>query len=182
MRTSIRIRDFRKRSTAKDQYAPLMIQCARYCRDFLHLSEPVTLAAVRETKNFLKAVVPDIHDIAWANITANAVTNFISKERNNLCPASIEVTVTALRRFFRFLQHHDIVIHTSVLNLPLSVLVWSKGSSIPVTLTKEEQLRLLNYSFSRTPIGLRDYFILLCFTELGLRYSEVANLQIRDIE
>lgn len=182
MRTGIRIRDFRKRSMVKDQYDPLMTQYARYCREFLHLSEPVTLAAVRETKNFLKAVVPDIHDIAWANITANDVTNYISKERNNLCPASIGVTVTALRRFFRFLQHHDIVIHTSVLNLPLSVPVWSKGSSIPVTLTKEEQLRLLNYSFPRTPIGLRDYSILLCFTELGLRCSEVANLQIKDIE
>lgn len=182
MRTGIRIRDFRKQCTAKDQYDPLMAQYASYCRDFLHLSDPVTLAAVRETKKFLRAVVPDIHDIAWASITANEVINYLAKERNDLCTASIGVTVTALRRFFRFLQHHDIVIHTSILNLPLSVPAWSKGSSLPVTLTKEEQSRLLNYSFPSTPTGLRDYSILLCFTELGLRCSEVANLQIGDIE
>lgn len=182
MRAGIRIRDFRKQCVAKDQYDPLMAQFTSYCRDFLHLSEPVTLAAVRETKKFLKAVVPDIHDIAWTSITANDVINYLSKERNDLCTASIGVTVTALRRFFRFLQHHDIVIHTSVLNLPLSVPAWSKGSSLPITLTKDEQSRLADYSFPSTPIGLRDYSILLCFTELGLRCSEVANLQIGDIE
>lgn len=182
MKVGIRIRDFRKQCAAKDQYDPLMAQYASYCRDFLHLSEPVTLAAVRETKKFLKAVVPDIHDIAWTSITANDVINYLSKERNDLCTASIGVTVTAFRRFFRFLQHHDIVIHTSVLNLPLSVPAWSKGSSLPITLTKDEQSRLSNYSFPSTPTGLRDYSILLCFTELGLRCSEVANLQIGDIE
>lgn len=65
---------------------------------------------------------------------------------------------------------------------PLSVPAWSKGSSLPITLTKDEQSRLADYSFPSTPIGLRDYSILLCFTELGLRCSEVANLQIGDIE
>ncbi|MDY3745863.1 MAG: hypothetical protein SOZ97_03830, partial [Lachnospiraceae bacterium] len=82
MKAGIRIRDFRKQCAAKDQYDPLMAQYASYCRDFLHLSEPVTLAAVRETKKFLKAVVPDIHDIAWTSITANDVINYLSKERN----------------------------------------------------------------------------------------------------
>ena len=182
MRTGIRVRDFRKQCAAKDQYDPLMEQYASYCRDFLHLSEPVTLAAVRETKKFLKIVVPDIHGIEWTSITANDVINYLSKERNDLCTASIGTTVTAIRRFFRFLQHHDIVVHTSVLNLPLSVPAWSKGSNLPITLTKDEQSRLANYSFPSTPTGLRDHSILLCFTELGLRCSEVANLQIGDIE
>lgn len=63
MRTGTRIRDFRKRCTAKYQYDPLMAQYASYCREFLYLSEPVTLAAVRETKKFLISIVSDIHDI-----------------------------------------------------------------------------------------------------------------------
>lgn len=54
MRAGIRIRDFRKQCVAKDQYDPLMVQYASYCRDFLHLSGPVTLAAVRETKKVSK--------------------------------------------------------------------------------------------------------------------------------
>ena len=62
MRTGIR--DFRKRCTAKDQYDPLMAQYGSYYMEFLHLSESVTLAAVRETKKFLTSIVSDIHDIA----------------------------------------------------------------------------------------------------------------------
>ena len=69
-----------------------------------------------------------------------------------------------------------------MLNLPLSVPAWSKGSSLPITLTRDAQSRLADYSFPSTPTGLRDHLILLCFTELGLRCSEVANLQIGDIE
>lgn len=182
MRTGMQIRDFRKQCVAKDQYNPLMEKYAKYCDDFLHLSEPVTLVAVRETKMFLRAVAPDINNIVWTCITANDVISYLSKERNSLCTASVGVTVTAIRRFFRFLQHHDIEVHPSVLNLPLSTPTWSKGSSLPVALTKEELSRLLDYSFPDTATGLRDYSILLCFAELGLRCREVANLQMEDIE
>ena len=182
MRTGIRVRDFRKQCVTKDQYDPLMEQYASYCRDFLHLSEPVTLAAIRETRKFLRIAVPDIHGIEWTGITANDIIHYLTKERNGLCTASIGITVTAIRRFFRLLQHHDIAVHTSVLNLPLSVPAWSKGSSLPITLTRDAQSRLADYSFPSTPTGLRDHLILLCFTELGLRCSEVANLQIGDIE
>lgn len=182
MKTGIRIADFRKQCIDKDQYDPLMDQYKNYCENFLHLSESVTLAAIRETKKFLKFVVPDIKNLTWTNINANDVIDYLSKERGDLSTASIGVTVTAIRRFFRFLQHHDISIHTSVLNLPLSTPAWSKGNNLPITLSQDEQSRLADYTFPNTPTGLRDYAILLCFTELGLRCSEVSHLQFKDIE
>lgn len=182
MRTGLRIRDFRKQCIAEDQFTPLLIQYEGYCSDFLHLTEPVTLAAIRETRRFLNASVSNVHDVAWDSITANDVISYLSSERNDLCTASLGVTVTALRRFFRFLQHNNVAIHTSILNLPLSVPAWGKGNSLPITLEKEELSRLMSYSFPDTPTGSRDHLILLCFTELGLRCSEVAKLQIGDIE
>jgi site-specific recombinase XerD len=160
----------------------LMEKYACYCREYLHISKPVTLAAVREVKKFIEFTVSDISSVEWTCITANDVIVFFSKERSNLCTSSMGVTVTAIRRFFRFLQHNDIEIHTSVLNLPLSVPVWSKGSSLPITITEHDLVQLTEYEFSSTSTGRRDKAILLCFTELGLRCGEVANLQIGDIE
>ena len=69
-----------------------------------------------------------------------------------------------------------------MLNLPLSTPAWSKGNNLPITLSQDEQSRLADYTFPNTPTGLRDYAILLCFTELGLRCSEVSHLQFKDIE
>lgn len=71
--------------------------------------------------------------------------------------------------------------HHSILNLPLSVTAWSKGGSLPIILSAEQQKKLETYTFPKTPIGLRDRLILCCFTELGLRCSEAANLQMEDI-
>ena len=110
------------------------------------------------------------------------IIKYLSNERNDLCTASVGVTVSEIRRFFRFLQHQDIEINSSILNLPLSIPKWSKGSTLPVTLTEKELLRITNYSFPDTQTGLRDRAILFCFTDLGLRCKEVASLQISDIE
>ena len=141
MRTDIRFKDFRKTCANKDQYDPLMIQYTSYCRDFLHLTEQVTLASVRETKRFLRATVPNINIIDWKVITAFDIIKYLSNERNDLCTASVGVTVSEIRRFFRFLQHQDIEINSSILNLPLSIPKWSKGSTLPVTLTEKELFR-----------------------------------------
>ena len=66
-----------------------------------------------------------------------------------------------------------------LLILPLSAPVW-KVASVPKTLTSNE-INLICSAFDLcTPTGKRDYAIFLCFTELGLRSSEVANLSLSD--
>ena len=181
MKTGIRIHDVRKHCIPADVYDQLLNQYISYCRDFLHLTETVTQASVREVRLFLKSIVPDPEHVVWSNITANDVIEFLTRERSELCTASIGVTVTAIRRFFRFLQYRDFEIHSSILTLPLSVPNWSKGGGLPITLSSENQISLDNYAFPDTPVGLRDRAILYCFTELGLRCNEVAKLQLTDI-
>ncbi len=182
MMTGLQIKDFRKQCMALDQYDSLVRQYASYCRDFLNLTDAVIEASVRETKLFLRATVQDLGCVVWSSITAAAVTAYLAKERSNLCTSSIGVTVTAIRRFFRFLQHNDLMVHASILKLPLAVPNWNKNSRLPITLTKENQAQLACHVFPDTPAGRRDRAILLCFAELGLRCNEVANLQLEDIE
>lgn len=181
MKTGIHIKEYRKQCIPKDMYDPLMEQYGSYCRDFLHLTEPVTLAAIREVKAFLKIIAPEPARADWSGFTADDVVAYLNAERSELCTASLGITVTAIRRFFRFLEHNDQPVHNSILNLPLSVTAWSKNSSLPIILSAEQQKKLEAYTFPETPIGLRDRLILCCFTELGLRCSEVANLQMEDI-
>lgn len=181
MKTGMHIKEYRKQCLPKDTYDPLMEQYGSYCRDFLHLTEPVTLAAIREVKAFLKIVVPEPAKADWLDVTADDVVAYLDAERSRLCTASLGITVTAIRRFFRFLNHNGQQVHNSILSLPLSVTAWSKGGSLPIILSAEQRNKLETYTFPETPIGFRDRLILCCFTELGLRCSEVANLQMDDI-
>lgn len=181
MKTGMHIKEYRKQCIPKDTYDPLMEQYGSYCRDFLHLTEPVTLAAIREVKAFLKIVVPEPSKADWLDVTADDVVAYLDAERSRLCTASLGVTVTAIRRFFRFLNHNGQQVHNSILSLPLSVTAWSKGGSLPIILSAEQRNKLETCTFPKTPIGFRDRLILCCFTELGLRCSEVANLQMDDI-
>ena len=181
MRVGIRIGIYRKKSTPEDQYSDILRSYKNYCYDFLVLSNAVVAASVREVRLFLHFAAPEIEDNDWSAVTANTVIDFLEAKRSNLSPASLGVTVTAIRRFFRFLQHSDYEVHTSVFMLPLSVPNWSKGSKLPITLTDEDRVLLSKYVFPETPNGLRDRAVLHCFTELGLRCSEVAKLQLSDI-
>ena len=154
-----------------DKYEPLLIRYSEYCLSFLHLTPIVTEAAIREVRLFLEKNVPDPDpdSIEWKTITAKDIISFLSKERSTLSVGSIGVSVTAIRRFFRFLKHNDIAIHSSVLDLPLSVPNWSKHASLPIILSDEDRKKLDEYSFPDTAVGSRDRLILLLFTELGLR-------------
>ena len=51
-------------------------------------------------------------------------------------------------------------------------------AALPETLREEEGARLINMPNVQTPIGLRDRAMLLCMSELGLRASEVASLEL----
>lgn len=182
MITGTRFKDFRKTLYPKDQYEPLMERFSDYCSEFLHLSDPVVLASIRDVRSFLITVAPDIEEVSWSMITAKDIVKFLGNECSNLCPASVGVTVTAIRRFFRFLRHNDEIVHPSVLNLPLSTPNWSKNSSLPVVLSAEDRIKLDAYEFPESRTGYRDRAILYCFTELGLRCCEVAGLYLADIK
>ena len=160
----------------------MLTKYAEYCLSFLHLTPTVTEAAIREARLFLEKNVLDPDNVEWKNITAKDIISFLARERSTLSVGSIGVSVTAIRRFFRFLKHNDYDIHSSILDLPLSVPNWSKNDSLPIILSDEERKKLYEYRFPSTAVGSRDRLILLLFTELGLRCNEVANICLSDIK
>lgn len=182
MKTGIRIKEFRRQCIPPDRYTSLMEQYSDYCTGFLQLTDAVARAAVRETKRFLASTSQDPERSDWTDVTADDVISYLAKERSDLSIGSLGVTVTAIRRFFRFLEQKECKIHTSILHLPLSIPNWSRNGNLPVLLTQEQLLKLTSTEFDSSLTGLRNRVILLCFTELGLRCSEVARLQFDDVK
>lgn len=182
MKTGLTIYDYRNMSNSNIMYDDFLEKFKEYCKDYLHLTDVVVQASIREIKLFLQSVASDPFTINWLDVTPLEIISFLKTERSNLSTSSLGVTVTAIRRFFRFLQQCDYPINEAILCVPLSVPNWSKNRKCPKILTKEEQLKISNYKYPKTPLGYRNQAILCCFTELGLRCNEVANLKLSDIK
>jgi site-specific recombinase XerD len=84
------------------------------------------------------------------------------------------------RSFLRFLQQDGLVHRDLAFAVP-TVARW-RLAPLPTTLLPEEIQRLLEAADLQTPLGRRDYAITVCLCELGLRGSDVANLEIDGID
>jgi site-specific recombinase XerD len=85
-----------------------------------------------------------------------------------------------IRSFLRFLLQQGLIQRDLASAVPTFVR-W-RLAALPPTLTKEEVDRLLAAAEQHTPLGLRNRAIVLCLSELGLRASDVASLQLKDVD
>jgi integrase len=88
--------------------------------------------------------------------------------------------VTALRSFLRFL-HYQGLIRADLASVIPAVARWQMAG-LPKHLPAEAVQRVLKRCDQTTPVGQRDYAILLLLARLGLRAGEVVALQLEDID
>jgi len=91
-----------------------------------------------------------------------------------------QLMVTALRSFFRFLYQRGEITNDVAGALP-TVANW-RLSQVPKSLTPSQVESLLESCDRRTPIGRRDYAILLLLARLGLRSGEIVGLTLDDVD
>ncbi|MGP3919966.1 site-specific integrase [Nonomuraea sp. NBC_00507] len=113
-------------------------------------------------------------------LTAVDVTAFILACGQNVAPATVQRTATALRSLLRFLHLRGVTGSSLVGAVPTAA-NW-KLSGLPKYLTSEQVTRLLASCDLTTPVGRRDRAMLLMLTRLGLRAGEVATLRLNDID
>jgi site-specific recombinase XerD len=87
---------------------------------------------------------------------------------------------SALRSFFRYTRYRGEVVLDLAAAVPV-VANWSMPS-IPRAISADQVHRLLASIDRQTATGRRDYAILLLLARLGLRSSEVAFLELDDID
>jgi site-specific recombinase XerD len=86
----------------------------------------------------------------------------------------------ALRSFLRYARYRGEVTLDLAAAVPI-VANWSM-TSIPRAISTDHVRQLLASIDRRTPIGRRDYAVLLLLARLGLRASAVAFLELDDID
>jgi site-specific recombinase XerD len=148
-----------------------------YLRDVRGLTEQTRSGYRWEVHNFLSQQFQS-EEFDIKKITPELVREFInemSSHRRNMQPTHV-----ALRSYFRFKAAGGVTVTAELAAIP-KIAQW-KLARLPPTLTSEEIARLLS-SFDRTTRqGRRDYAMARCLTDLGLRASETAKLQLDDID
>jgi site-specific recombinase XerD len=113
-------------------------------------------------------------------IRAADVTGFVRRHVHQLSPGRSALIVTALRSFFRYLlRRGDVAIDLA--GCVPAVPKWSL-SVVPRYLPADTVQRVLDSCDQLTPVGRRNYAILLLLARLGLRAGEVVGLNLEDID
>lgn len=114
-------------------------------------------------------------------LTTAQVTGFVlgecSRRGNMHCRKTV---VPGLRGLLRFLYLEGLTGSDLTAGVP-SVACW-RGASLPRALPIEDVRAMLACCDRRTPVGRRDFAILMVLARLGVRAGEVAALELSDVD
>ena len=118
--------------------------------------------------------------MSLAQLRAVDVTDFVQKRVSRLNMRRAKIMTTALRSFLSYARYRGDITSDLAAAVPI-VANWSL-SSIPRAIGRDEVARLLASIDRDTPVGCRDYAMILALARLGLRSSEVVSLELDDID
>ncbi|MCI0420735.1 MAG: tyrosine-type recombinase/integrase, partial [Acidobacteria bacterium] len=115
-----------------------------------------------------------------SSIQAADVFAFVRHEASRMASQSAKKVTTALRSFLSYARFSGAIERDLTGAVP-TVASWSLAG-FPKRLSRDEVKQVLASCNRRTIIGRRDYAVLLLLARLGLRASEVASLNLDDID
>jgi integrase/recombinase XerD len=113
-------------------------------------------------------------------LTTADVAGFVSAECPRLATASAKSLTTGLRSLLRFL-HVDGVTSTGLAQAVPGAAGW-RLASLPKAVDRATVTRLLASCDRHSPVGARDFAVLVLLSRLGLRAGEVSLLELTDID
>ncbi|MEI7836699.1 MAG: site-specific integrase [Planctomycetota bacterium] len=154
-------------------------QYSAYLRATPGLAESTCRARALLARSFLQGKF-GVGPLRWDRLGPEDCTRFVAGCAKRLCRKSLREYTSSLRTYLRYLQMQGCCEDRVIAAIP-SIPMW-KHLYVPRTMT-QEQLRTLLACFDRTtPLGRRDYAMVLLMATLGLRAGEVALLQLGDID
>lgn len=118
--------------------------------------------------------------ICFDKLCAAEITGFVQRHASDFGSSRIKLLPTALRTFLRYLLHQGAISQDLSACVP-AVANWSYAT-LPKFLKPDEVQQVLKHCVRDTPLGRRDYAILLLLADLGLRGGEVVALTLEDID
>jgi integrase/recombinase XerD len=113
-----------------------------------------------------------------ARLSGAAVNTFVLRESRR-APRSAGSVVCGLRALLRFLHVQGLIAEPVAAAVPA---VARRREDLPRGLPAGQVRRLLESCDRSTPVGRRDYAILVLLSRLGLRGGEVAALELDDLD
>jgi site-specific recombinase XerD len=171
--------DFNQRLTAPSPRQDIADEFRRYLLEERGLSE----ATLRYYISFIEQFLSERFRNQALNLSALRaadVIGFVRHHVHQLSSGRAKLLVTALRSFCRFLRGRG-EIALNLADCVPTVPNWSKAT-LPKFLPPGTVQRVLSHCDHKTPLGRRDYAILLLLARLGLRAGEVLALKLEDID
>ena len=113
-------------------------------------------------------------------ISQQEVIRYIERHAQDWSPGTGRAMCWSLRAFLRYLHHQGLNPRALADCVP-SMRRW-KLASLPTFLPAAQVQKALDGCDRATPMGRRDYAILMMLAKLGLRADEVATLTLDDID
>jgi site-specific recombinase XerD len=108
------------------------------------------------------------------------ITAFVLRHARDHGPFYARHLTTGMRQFLRYLHYKGLTDTDLSLAVP-AVARWSL-SSLPKYLPAAQVRQVLHHCNRSTPLGRRNYAILLLLARLGLRAGEVVRLNLEDVD
>ena len=108
------------------------------------------------------------------------IIGFIHHQSAHLSTARAKVATNALRAFLRYVVYRGDISADLVEAVP-SVAAWSM-TAIPRAISQDHIQAVLAHCPRDTPMGRRDYAILMLLVHLGLRSGEIVSLTLDSID
>lgn len=118
--------------------------------------------------------------VSLSALTGADIIGFIHRQSTHLSTARAKVATNALRAFLRYAVYRGDISADLVEAVP-SVAAWSM-TGIPRAISQDHIQAVLAHCRRDTPVGRRDYAILMLLTYLGLRSGEIVSLTLDSID
>ena len=151
----------------------------QYLREARGLAEATILNYVPFIRLFLIDCFGD-GPVTLSGLCARDVVSFVQRQAQRLHMKRAKLMTSALRSFLKYAQYRGEMLLDLAAAVPV-VPNWSMPS-IPRAISPDQTNHLLVSIDQHTEVGCRDYAILLLLARLGLRSSEVAFLELDDID
>lgn len=158
-------------------------RCARAFEQYLRQQRALANATVVNYVPFIREFLTDRFGngpVSLSCLRADDVVRFVQYQASRLHGKRAKLMTSALRSFLKYARYRGEVTLDLAAAVPV-VANWSM-TSVPRAISADQVRQLLASIDQCTAIGRRDYAILLLLARLGLRSSEVAFLELDDID
>jgi len=166
-------------STNVSEQDNLVIAFDLYLKDVAGLAPATRLYRCRYATEFL-IWISNRPSIKLKTLSFENVSSFISQRATEVFLESTASIACTLNSFLRYLSTQGICSVCSSFRVPHPKLLFHLPSKKP--LSTDELSRLFAAIDRSYPVGKRDYAIMRCLIDLGLRTSEVAELRLKNID